>query len=73
MGRNAFKVPSSSILSEGDSFDEGENEVPDYEDGEEDEGVYDQSMQMGESAGNDGQAGSPAFKALLLSITGTVV
>jgi Nup85 Nucleoporin len=62
LGRNTSKVPSSSILSEGDSFDRSESQVPDYEDGEEDDGGYDESMQMGESAGNYGQAGSPAFK-----------
>ncbi len=62
LGRNTFKVPSSSILSEGDTFNKSEIQGPEYEDGEEDGGVYDDSMQLGESAGNYGQAGSPAFK-----------
>lgn len=61
LGRNKFGVPSSSILSEGDSFNHSESEAPDYEDGDEYGDGYDESMQMGDSAGNYDQAGMPAF------------
>jgi Nup85 Nucleoporin len=57
---NRFAVPSSSLLSEGNSFDQSQG--PEDADQEEYEDDYDESMQMGESAGNYGQPGSPAFK-----------
>lgn len=62
LGKNRFKVPSSSPLSEGDSVGQSHLQVPDEEDGYDDEDTQDESMQMGESAGNYGQARLPASK-----------
>ncbi len=62
LGRSNFGVPSSSIRSHGDSIDQSQTEDPNHEDGDGHGDEYDESMQMGESAGNYGLAGSPAFK-----------
>lgn len=50
------------MLSEEDSLDQSQFQEPDHEEEDEFGGNYDESMQLGESAGNYGQAGSPAFK-----------
>lgn len=62
--RNNSRVPSSSILSEGISDDRSRSHPTDDEDEDEYEGGdgYDESMQLGESAGNFGRAGSPSFR-----------
>ncbi|ERF72139.1 hypothetical protein EPUS_02930 [Endocarpon pusillum Z07020] len=62
LGKNNFGLASSSILSQEDSLDQSQSQEPDHEDEDEFGGDYDESMQLGESAGNYGQAGSPAFK-----------
>jgi Nup85 Nucleoporin len=62
LSQNGFKIPSSSLLSEGDLFDHSQSQATDDESGEDSRDDNDESMQMGESAGNYGQPGSPAFK-----------
>lgn len=62
LGKKNFGIPSSIIRSEGDAFDRSQSQAPDSEDGDDYGDGYDESMQLGESAGNYGQAGSPAFK-----------